>query len=55
VRAGEWLSDHPEQDSYSYLLAEVYVGAESSDQLDVARREIPEMLPFDIEERERER
>jgi hypothetical protein len=49
AREGERLSDLTHQDSYSYELALVYIGADSEDELDEKYRACVESLPFILE------
>jgi biotin carboxylase len=49
---GERLSDLPIQDSYSYELAHVIVGARDADECESKYRECVERLPFTIEDAE---
>ncbi|WP_304450873.1 acetyl-CoA carboxylase biotin carboxylase subunit family protein [Nocardiopsis sp. YSL2] len=54
---GEWLSDLPIQDSYSYELAHVIVGARDTDECERRYRECAGELPFtilDTDDRSRE-
>ena len=53
VAQGDWLSDHRVQDSYSYLLADVYAGGDRVEDLDDLRAEVAGRLGFDIDERPR--
>ncbi|HEX6195414.1 MAG TPA: biotin carboxylase [Jiangellaceae bacterium] len=43
---GQWLHDMPYQDSYTYELAWIYLGADSSIELDERFRSVAEMLQF---------
>lgn len=49
VKPGMQLSDLRDQDSYSYELAEIFMGANSHEQLMKNYRAALSMLPFDIE------
>lgn len=49
VHEGERLSRLPDQDSYSYKVANVYVGAQDREQLAERFRRCTEMLPFDFD------
>lgn len=51
VREGNRLSWLQHQDMYSYLLAEVFLGAASHDELMEKYGRIEEALPFDLEDR----
>lgn len=48
--AGTRLSDMPGQDSYSYELAHVFVGADSERELDEKYRRVIAALPFEFDE-----
>lgn len=50
VEPGQRLSELPEQDSYSYALAYVWMGAESSEALEANYRQLAERLNFEYEE-----
>ncbi len=45
---GDRLSDLLDQDSYSYVLAVVYLGADSHDELRARYRRVDELLPFEL-------
>lgn len=49
VRAGQRLAALPDQDSYSYCLALVYLGAANREQLIERYQQIVEALPFEID------
>lgn len=49
VAPGDRLSDLPHQDSYSYTLGHVYLGAGSREELDDRRRRATELLPFEFD------
>ncbi|WP_456269057.1 ATP-grasp domain-containing protein [Kushneria sp. AK178] len=48
VTAGQRLSGLPEQDSYSFALAHVWMGADSSDALEANYRRLAERLTFEF-------
>jgi biotin carboxylase len=48
VKPGTVLADAPYQDSYSFELAEIFLGADSEDALLEKHRQALELLPFDI-------
>jgi hypothetical protein len=48
-KGGERLSDLPVQETYSYELGRVFIGADDHEQLEQRFAEIEKMLPFDIE------
>ncbi|GAB3474234.1 ATP-grasp domain-containing protein [Nocardiopsis coralliicola] len=48
ARPGEWLSDLPGQDSYSFELADVFVGADGPDEAQRTYEECVRALEFDI-------
>jgi len=48
VHPGMWLSELHDQDSYSYVLALIYVGADSHEQLMAHYDAIVERLEFDL-------
>lgn len=50
ARQGTRLSEMPDQDSYSYKLADVYVGADDEIELRAKYQQCLEMLPFTIDE-----
>ncbi|UGT59807.1 ATP-grasp domain-containing protein [Nocardia asteroides] len=50
VRVGDRLSELPNQDSYRYKLATLYLGAGDHDELERRYRECLELLPFEFEE-----
>jgi hypothetical protein len=50
VREGMQLSDLLDQDPYSYVLAELHVGANSPEELDAKIREAQALLPFEFED-----
>ncbi|WP_067562149.1 ATP-grasp domain-containing protein [Halofilum ochraceum] len=49
VEPGDWLSDLPEQDSYSYALAYIYMGAQDEESLLSNYERVLERLPFELE------
>ena len=49
VEPGQRLSEMNVQESYSYEIGKVYVGAEDHDALNGAWDELEQMLTFDIE------
>jgi hypothetical protein len=49
AKGGDRLSELPVQETYSYELGRVFVGADDHEQLDQRFEEIERMLPFDIE------
>ncbi len=49
VEPGDWLSDLPEQDSYSYALAYIYMGAKDEETLLSNYESVLERLPFELE------
>ena len=51
VSEGMWLSELPEQDSYSYYLAIIYVGAHGQRELLRRYRRVVERLPFRLSPR----
>lgn len=53
VGVGDRLSELPRQNSYRYIIAKAYVGADSQSQLDERCRELPSMLPFEFTTPER--
>ncbi|QUH06072.1 ATP-grasp domain-containing protein [Saccharopolyspora erythraea] len=50
---GEWLSDLPAQDSYSYELAAIYLGGSDEEDLVARYNRALELLPFELEEEPR--
>ncbi|MFI6308536.1 hypothetical protein ACIBEK_00115 [Nocardia fusca] len=50
VQPGERLSDLPNQDSYRYKLATLYIGAPDADELERRYREAIDALPFEFAE-----
>lgn len=50
ARPGEWLSDLPGQDSYSFEIANIFVGAQDAQEAERKYQECVRTLPFDIEE-----
>lgn len=48
VKPGMWLSELHDQDSYSYVIALIYVGAENHRALEERYQAIVERLPFDL-------
>lgn len=48
VQPGERLSELLDQDAYSYVLAELHIGAESERELDARFQEARELLPFEF-------
>ncbi len=48
VQPGDRLSELPRQDSYRYVLAKLYVGAEDTEELTRKHRQIAEELPFEF-------
>jgi biotin carboxylase len=48
VQPGERLSDLPNQDSYRYKLATLYIGAPDADELERRYREAIDALPFEF-------
>ncbi|MFW6307439.1 MAG: ATP-grasp domain-containing protein [Campylobacterales bacterium] len=51
VSQGERLSEMPDQDSYSYEVAVVFMGGKSRDELEQKYAELKDRLPLEIEER----
>jgi hypothetical protein len=49
---GARLSDLPLQDSYSYELADLFMGAEDETELEAKYRRCLELLPFEIDNQE---
>ncbi len=49
-REGEHLSDRPDQDSYSYELAWIRIGADTHEELDAKYNAVVERLHFEFEE-----
>lgn len=54
-RGRTWLSDMPQQDSYSYELALIHIGAGSDEQIDKKYRKVIERLTFELEDLEKGR
>ena len=50
AQPGEWLSELPGQDSYSFELADVFVGAQSPEEAEQKYRECAQALRFDIQD-----
>lgn len=50
AQQGKWLSELPGQDSYSYELADVFVGARDAEEATRKYRECVEALHFDIQD-----
>lgn len=53
AREGERLSELPDQDAYSYLVAYAYIGAESEAELIEKQNRLTERLPLEVEGVER--
>lgn len=49
-RVGDRLSDLPGQDSYSYELASVFIGADDQQQLEQRYQQVVDALPFEFDE-----
>jgi biotin carboxylase len=49
VHEGDRLSELPHQESYSYIIGDLYIGADDVDQLEEIYQEIRRMLPFGFE------
>jgi hypothetical protein len=49
---GDRLSELPAQDSYSYILANIYVGAQDEAELTEKYQRCVRALPFDIDDQE---
>lgn len=50
ARPGQWLSDLPGQDSYSFELADVFVGADDAEEAERMYQECKDALSFDIQD-----
>jgi biotin carboxylase len=50
LKRGMRLSELVDQDAYSYVLAELHIGADSPEQLEKKFREARELLPFEFDE-----
>jgi hypothetical protein len=50
AREGDWLSNLPEQDSYSYELAQIHTGAQNDEELKARYDHCAQALPFEVRE-----